>query len=304
MTSSPFLIFSIVSGIHRRSRSQHFGGERNDLHEALAAKFPGHGPEDARADGLHLAGEQHRRVGIEPDAAAVGAPHPLGRAHHHGVVNLTFLHAAARRRVLDAHPDDVADVGVAAFRAAQHLDTHHSARAGVIGDIEHRLHLNHFSVSNLSGPNTLRAGSFGSRPGREKQRSLREIKTFAKPQNLCQAKSAYAARAFSTSLAIRHALVLEIGRHSSITTKSPSPHSFFSSWAWYFFERVTIFPYIGWVTRRSTNTVTVLSILSLTTRPVSVRVVLASLISLPPFPSGWCAPARCHGARSSVGCCW
>src|SRR5256885_14651971 len=95
---------------------------------------------------------------------------------------------------------------------------------------------------------------------------------------------AYAARAFSTSLAIRHALVLEIGRHSSIMTKSPSPHSFFSSWAWYFFERVTIFPYIGWVTRRSTNTVTVLSILSLTTRPVSVRVVLASLISLPPFP--------------------
>src|SRR2546427_5248816 len=168
MTSSPFLIFSIVSGIHRRSRSQHFGGERNDLHEALAAKFPGHGPEDARADGLHLGGEQHRRVGIEPDAAAVGAPHALCRAHYHGVVNLAFLDAAARRSVLDAHPDDVANVGVAAFRTAQHLDTHYSARAGIIGDIEHRLHLNHFSVSNLSGPNALRAGSFGSRSGREK----------------------------------------------------------------------------------------------------------------------------------------
>src|SRR5439155_1129992 len=54
----------------------------------------------------------------------------------------------------------------------------------------------------------------------------------------------------------------------------------------------------------STNTVTVLSILSLTTRPVSVRVVSASLISLPPFPSGWCALARCHVARFLAGCCW
>src|SRR5437773_1990672 len=181
MTLSPFLIFSIVSGINRRRRSQHFWRERDDLHETLAAKFARHGPEDARADRLHLAGEQDRRVGIEPDAAAVSAPHALGRAHHYRVVNLAFLDAATRRRVLDAHPDDVANVGVAAFRAAQHLDTHYSARAGVIGDIEHRLHLNHFSVSNLSGPNALRAGSFGSRPGREKAaKSTRN-------QNLCQA---------------------------------------------------------------------------------------------------------------------
>src|SRR6267142_5374991 len=108
----------------------------------------------------------------------------------------------------------------------------------------------------------------------------------------------YAARAFSSNLAIRHALVLESGRHSSIRTRSPSPHSFFSSWAWYFFERVRIFPYIGWVTRRSTSTVTVLSILSLTTRPVSVRVVLLSVILPLPSLSGWCARARCRGALS------
>src|SRR5207247_1243908 len=73
------------------------------------------------------------------------------------------------------------NVGVAAFRAAQHLDTHYSARAGIIGDIEHRLHLNHFSVSNLSGPNALRAGSFGSRSGREKAADS------TRNQNLCQA---------------------------------------------------------------------------------------------------------------------
>src|SRR5580765_1301468 len=110
--------------------------------------------------------------------------------------------------------------------------------------------------------------------------------------------SCYAARAFSSSLAIRHALVLESGRHSSISTRSPSPHSFFSSWAWYFFERVRIFPYIGCVTRRSTRTVTVLSILSLTTRPVSVRVVLPSVILPSPFPSGSCAHGLYPGALS------
>src|SRR6266853_497004 len=183
MTSSPFLIFSIVLPVSRGGSSQYFGRERNDLHETLAAKLPGHGPEDARADGLQLGCKEHCGVRVEPDAAAVGAAHAEGRAHHHGVVNLAFLDAAARRRVLDAHPDDVANVGVAAFRAAQHLDTHHSARASVIGDIEHRLHLNHFSVSNLSGPNALRAGSFGSRPGREKAANS------TRNQNPCQAKS-------------------------------------------------------------------------------------------------------------------
>src|SRR5206468_8685324 len=45
------------------------------------------------------------------------------------------------------------------------------------------LHLNHFSVSNLSGPNALRAGSFGSRPGREKAANS------TRNQNPCQAKS-------------------------------------------------------------------------------------------------------------------
>src|SRR5258706_2961185 len=87
-----------------------------------------------------------------PGSAAVSAPHAEGRTPHHGVVDLAFLDAAARCGVLDAHADDVADAGVAALRAAEHLDTHHSARAGVVGDIEHRLHLNHLSVSNLSGP--------------------------------------------------------------------------------------------------------------------------------------------------------
>src|SRR6185295_18691784 len=48
-------------------------------------------------------------------------------------------------------------------------------------------------------------------------------------------------------------------------------YSFFSSWAWYFFERRTVFFRTGCVKRRSTRTMTVLSCLSLTTVPCSIR---------------------------------
>src|SRR5262245_62157149 len=48
-------------------------------------------------------------------------------------------------------------------------------------------------------------------------------------------------------------------------------YSFVSSWAWYFLVRRTVFFITGWVKRRSTRTTTVLSCLSLTTTPWSVR---------------------------------
>src|SRR5690606_11622088 len=66
-------------------------------------------------------------------------------------------------------------------------------------------------------------------------------------------------------------LSFEIGRFSVIHTMSPTENSFFSSCAWYFFDRRTVFFIIGWVKRRSTRTTTVLSCLSLTTIPWSMR---------------------------------
>src|SRR5471032_2107702 len=85
--------------------------------------------------------------------------------------------------------------------------------------------------------------------------------------------------ALSTNFVTFHALVFEIGRVSSIITRSPSLYSLFSEWAWYFFDSVTIFPSMGWRTRRSINTVTVLFILSLTTRPVRARITLVALVA-------------------------
>src|SRR5688572_597783 len=51
-------------------------------------------------------------------------------------------------------------------------------------------------------------------------------------------------------------------------TRSPFFAVFSSSCAFTFTVRVTIFPYTGWATRRSSATTTVFCILSLTTRPV------------------------------------
>src|SRR5215210_395173 len=75
-------------------------------------------------------------------------------------------------------------------------------------------------------------------------------------------------------------LSLEIGRCSSIDTVSPTPYSFFSSWAWKVFDRRTVFFITGWVKRRSTRTTTVLSCLSLTTTPCSVRFGISNLLFL------------------------
>ena len=65
------------------------------------------------------------------------------RADDDRVVHLALLDAAARNRVLDRDLDDVADIRVAALRAAEHLDAHQAARAAVVRGIQHGLGLNH-----------------------------------------------------------------------------------------------------------------------------------------------------------------
>src|SRR5688500_14398423 len=49
-------------------------------------------------------------------------------------------------------------------------------------------------------------------------------------------------------------LFFDIGAVSSIHTTSPTSAALASSWAWYFFERRTVFFITGWVKARSTRT--------------------------------------------------
>src|SRR5882672_3500848 len=81
----------------------------------------------------------------------------------------------------------------------------------------------------------------------------------------------YSARARSTTRTSNQDLRRDIGRHGLIDTVSPSLHSLFSSCASNLVVRRMYLPYIGCLTKRSTDTAMVLSILLLTTLPVSNR---------------------------------
>src|SRR5690606_23033275 len=72
-------------------------------------------------------------------------------------------------------------------------------------------------------------------------------------------------------------LVFEIGAHSSMRTRSPTLKRFSGSWARYFFDLRIVFFSTGCVKRRSTETVTVCSFLSLVTVPVRIRLGISGL---------------------------
>ena len=144
---------------------------------------------------------------------------------------------------LIGHHDDVAHRGGLPLRAAQHLDALHAARAGVVGDLQ-------VGFDRIMPPLLRWSGAASASPLRS-----------------------------TTSQVLR----LLIGRHSSMRTVSPILHRFASSCAAYFFERRMNFLYSGCMTRRSTRTVTVLSILSLVTRPVRTRFgIRAGLLTTSP----------------------
>src|SRR6185369_433462 len=159
-----------------------------------------------------------------------------GRPDDYGVVDFAFLHTSARSAVLDADLDDITNAGIAALGAAQHLDAHHRARTGVIGHVEPALHLNHLRFSlQLRPPSSCfgRQTSFGTRPGQigapkgrsgEKGGILWIKRRHGKGYQISPL-------AFSTSCTTFQALVLDMGRVSSIKTRSPGWNSFFSSCA-------------------------------------------------------------------------
>src|SRR6185312_3872348 len=145
MTSSPLRMFCMIGSL------QDFGRQGHDLHELLGAQFARDRSEDARADGLELGVEQYSRVTAKADQRAILAAHALGGTHHHGVVDFAFFDAPARGRFFDGHLDDVANRGITALRAAQHLDAHDGTCTGVVGHVQRGLHLDHdFSCSNLT----------------------------------------------------------------------------------------------------------------------------------------------------------
>src|SRR3954469_17233653 len=142
MTSSSRRIFTAML--------EHLRRERHDLHEVALAQLAGDRPEDARPERVVLGVDDHGRVLVEGDVGAVLAPELLLRAHDDGLHDLALLDRPLRGGLLDRRGDDVAHARVAAARAAHHADAQDLAGAGVVGDLQGRLVLDHLARSMTS----------------------------------------------------------------------------------------------------------------------------------------------------------
>src|SRR5262249_17297511 len=213
-----------------RHASEHLRRERDDLHEPLRAQLARDRPEDARADRLPGVVDQHRRVPVETDVGPVRPSVLLRRAHDHRLHHVALLHLGVRDRLLHGDDDDVAERGVFAPRAAEHLDAEHLPRAAVVGDVQHALGLDHTGTS---------------------------------PPTTGSPAPSWRLRIASTA----QRLSCDSGRVSMMRTRSPTRHWLRSSCALYRTRRARYLRYFPCRTRRDTATITVLSIRSDTTTP-------------------------------------
>src|SRR5581483_9747862 len=94
--------------------------------------------------------DQDGGVLIEADVAAVRPTLFLGGPDDDALHDVAALDGSAGDGVLDGGDEDVADAGVAALGAAEHLDAQHLTRAGVVGDLEPALLLDHRARSTTS----------------------------------------------------------------------------------------------------------------------------------------------------------
>src|SRR6187549_656749 len=86
--------------------------ERDDLHEILRAQFAGHRSEDAGAARIIGSVDDHDRVGIEAQIAAVSAANRSLGANDNRFRDFALLHRSVGRALFDVHRDDVANMSV------------------------------------------------------------------------------------------------------------------------------------------------------------------------------------------------
>src|SRR5205814_8165831 len=92
----------------------------------------------------------------------VGAANFFRRAYDDRAMHVALLDPAARDRLFDRHDNHVPDRRGLTFRAAQHFDALYPARAGIIGDVEICLHLDHAAPSAGSASSVPTSGGSSS----------------------------------------------------------------------------------------------------------------------------------------------
>src|SRR5580704_6889914 len=197
-TMSPRLIFMGVLN--------DLAGQAQDFGEFAVSKLAGHRAKDTGPARVPLVVDQDDRIAIEPDVAAVLPSRRGPHADDHAFGHCAFLDGRARNGLLNRDDDDVAQTGCPPLGTAQHLDAPGGFGAGVIGDIDDGLHLDHgMGTSSTEG----------------------------------------ACDPVLTILSSRQRFVFERGRVSTISTVSPSLAVFSSSWTWQIVRLRTILPYFG-----------------------------------------------------------
>src|SRR5579872_3116236 len=289
--------------------------EGDDLHEVALAQLAGDRTEDTSPPRVVGLGQQDRGVLVEPDQRPVRPLVLLVHAHDDGLDDLALLHLAAGLRGLHGRRDDVAHVGVLAIVAAGHADDQELLRPRVVRDLEPCLLLNHFLASpSFPGPKSRRWGAdFGPKcTWRQAGWVSRVPDRLRGPLGSGRATVVLESheqdwrhlhyRAFSTISSSRHRFSLEMGRVSVMRTRSPTPHSFFSSCTLKRVRCWTVLRYRRCALDVAIWTMTVLSILSAMTVPrrtlrrprwgvsatlVSARSALA--VAFIPSPLSWTA---------------
>src|SRR5450631_2438386 len=123
--------------------SEHLRGKADDLHEVALTEFARHRAEDARSARAVVRLDEHGRVLIEADVAAVGTVVFLDRTHHHGADDIALLHLRVRLGDLDGTDDHVPDRRVLAVAAAEHADAEDLAGTTVVRHLEDCFLLDH-----------------------------------------------------------------------------------------------------------------------------------------------------------------
>src|SRR4051812_830936 len=129
---------------------EHLRREAHDLHEVAVAQLARDGPEDAGAARVVLRVDDDGGVLVEGDVGAVVAPELLAGAHDDRLDDLALLDRPLRVGGLDRRGDDVPHARIAAAGAALDADAEDLASAGVVGDLEAGLVLDHLARSTTS----------------------------------------------------------------------------------------------------------------------------------------------------------
>src|SRR5208283_3183559 len=95
----------------KSAMSDHLRGKRDDFHELLVAEFAGHGSEYARSHRFVDFVDQHGRVRIETNVAAVAPSRFLAHAYDHAAHHFALLNTRIGRRFLDGGRHDISETG-------------------------------------------------------------------------------------------------------------------------------------------------------------------------------------------------